>query len=205
MKLIHLLIMLMIFVRVCSAQVPAAPVSVPLSIELGIGGGVSLPGDELSKYTETQGWHAGIKARVHSALPLDVVGSLTYNRIRDKGGSFGPTQSPPDIFGIPTEPGEYVVMWMFGAGLEYKLPVPIVTPYLGADGMLNSISNTKSGSTSFTRGGVGLGGGVQFSVPVFGSFDASVKYQIFNVTGKENGEESLSQVAANLMVIFSVL
>ena len=97
------------------------------------------------------------------------------------------------------------VAWMIGAGIEYPIPTPIVHPYLGLDGLVNLLSSTASGSSSITREGLGIGGGIQFSVPAFGSFDASVKYQMFNLIGKESNEQNLSQIVTTLSIMFSVL
>jgi hypothetical protein len=94
---------------------------------------------------------------------------------------------------------------MAGAGLEYPLPSVVVKPYFSAEGLYNSISNTASGSPRHMRFGAGLGAGVSFGIPAFGDLDVSVKYQMLNVAGKDPNEESVSQVAANFSLMFTVL
>jgi len=196
-KVLLMLFLVFVFVVPSYAQVPV--IGFPMHLDLGIGGGVSWPNETLLKHTEPSGWNAGIKARIHGILPVSFIGSVVYNRIRNK-------IYDSDIpFGVPFEPGEADVTWMIGGGLEYSLPIPLVTPYLGVEGLLNLMSNSKEGASSVTRGGVGLGGGVQFSIPAFGSVDASLKYQIFNLIGKENAEDEMSQVAASIAIMFSVL
>ena len=53
--------------------------------------------------------------------------------------------------------------------------------------------------------GLGLGAGLEFSIPMIGSFDTSLKYQMLNIVGQESREESISQIAANISFMFSVL
>jgi len=178
------LLMTLLFIEAMFAQVPG--VSSPVKFDLGIGGGVSLPTDKLSDSHNT-GFHVGAKARLHSFMPLSIVGSGNYNRLPEKNADNTDSQ------------------WMLGVGLEYPIPSVVVKPYLGVDALVNVFKNEGTGTSSFTRGGVGLGVGIEFSIPAFGSFDTSVKYQLFNVVGKENGEETISQIAASVALMFSVL
>jgi len=97
------------------------------------------------------------------------------------------------------------VYWMAGAGLEYPIPSAVVKPYFGVDVMYISVSNSGSGTSSFTRGGVGLGAGIEFSLPGVGSFDTSVKYQMLNVMGKDTNENTYSQIAASVALMFGVM
>jgi hypothetical protein len=166
------------------AQAPV--VGSPVSIELGFGGGVSLPNGKLSDFNET-GYHAGAKARFKSVMPLNIVASANYNRLPEKGTDKTDSQ------------------WMLGAGLEYPLPGVAVSPYLGVDAMLNLFDNQGTGTSSFSRVGVGMGAGVLFALPGLGSFDTSVKYQLMNVIGKETGEDTFSQIAANVSLMFNLL
>jgi opacity protein-like surface antigen len=167
------------------AQTPVS-ISPPLNIDLGFGGGVSLPLGKLSDADNT-GFHGLVKARLHGFMPLNVVASGAYNRLANKTGSESDTY------------------WMIGAGLEYPLPTPIVKPYFGIDALYNVISNTGAGSSSSNRGGLGVGAGVEFALPGVGSFDTSVKYQVINITGKETNEETYSQVAVSVALMFGVL
>ena len=197
----NLLALMMIFPLLSATGLHAqAPViGPPVSLTVGPFGGISWPGDEILKHTDARGWNAGVKARIHSLLPLNIVGSVTYNRVSDR-----PAPEIP-AFGIPFENGEADVTWMIGGGLEYAPPFPVVSPYLGIDALLNRLSTTKEGSSSITRGGLGVGGGILVGIPLVGTVDGSVKYQVFNITGKEEGENSLSQLALSIGLMFSVL
>lgn len=165
-----------------------SPVSIapPLNIDLGFGGGASLPLGDLSNLDNT-GYHGLVKARLHGFMPLSVVASGTYNRLPNKAG---------------VESDYY---WMIGAGLEYPLPSAIVKPYFGVDVLYNVISITAAGFSSSNRGGIDFGAGIEFSLPGVGSFDTSVKYQIINVMGKEANELTYSQAAVSVALMFGVL
>ncbi|MBI4548100.1 MAG: outer membrane beta-barrel protein [Ignavibacteriae bacterium] len=175
---------IMLFSHATYSQMPG--VSSPVKFDLGVGGGVSLPTGKLSDASKT-GYHVGAKIRLHSFIPLSIVSSGYYNRLPEKNTDKTDSQ------------------WMLGVGLEYPIPSVMVKPYFGADALVNIFKNEGTGTSSYTRGGVGLGAGVEFSIPAFGSFDTSLKYQIFNVVGKEDGEETFSQIAASVALMVSLL
>jgi len=167
------------------AQVPIPSIGPPINLDLGVGGGISLPNGKLNDSDNT-GFHVGAKARLHGSIPVNIVLSGNYNRLPNKSGS------------------ESDVIWMIGAGLEYPIPSIEVKPYLGADVLVSSFSSTAAGSQSITREGLGLGAGVAFPVPAVGNFDVSVKYQMLNLVGKESNEDTISQIAANVSLMFSI-
>lgn len=164
------------------AQVPVSPVS----LDLGLGGGVTVPAGTLADAVDA-GWHAGAKARLGGAIPIGLVASGTYNRLPNKVGDVSNVQ------------------WMLGVGAEMSIPSIIVHPYVAGEVLVNVLTTTADNAPSRTREGLGLNAGVQLSVPMFGDFDVSLKYQMLNLIGKEDGEDSISQVAANVMLMFSVL
>ena len=158
----------------------------PVQLDLGIGGGVSMPVGTLNNADNT-GYHTGIKGRIRGITRLNLVGSLAYNRLPNKVG------------------GESDVFWTAGGGIEYPVPSTMVEPYFGADVLYNSLSNSAAGAQAKTRFGGALGAGVSFSLPAFGTIDASVKYQLLNLVGKDTGEETVSQIAANVSLMFNVM
>lgn len=183
----HFFACALIMVLLASSQLYAQmPVGSPLSVDLGFGGGVSMPVGDLSNANNT-GWHGLAKLRLHGSMPVNIVGSGMYNRLPNKFGS------------------ESDFYWMVGAGIEYPIPSAVVKPYFGVDALYISFNNTGSGTSSASRGGVALGGGVEFSLPGFGSFDTSVKYQILNVMGKDTNELTYSQVAASVALMFGMM
>lgn len=184
MKIVLSVLVVLMCAGFAFAQAPM--VGSPVSLDLGLGGGVSVPSGDLANVNST-GYHAGAKLRVKSVLPMNIVASANYNRLPEKG------TDQSDAF------------WMIGAGLEYALPGVGVSPYLGVDATLNLFDNQGAGTSSYSRGGIGVGGGVLFALPGFGSFDASVKYQMLNVMGKDTNEPNLSQVAAGLSLMATIL
>lgn len=184
MKIVSLVLLVLLCSGGLSAQTPG--LSSPLGLDLGFGGGISVPTGSLADNNKT-GYHAGAKMRIKSVMPLNIVASANYNRLPEKA----------------TDKTD--AAWMVGAGLEYSLPGVAVSPYLSADATLNIFDNQGTGTSSYNRGGIGLGAGLLFSLPGFGSFDASVKYQMLNVFGKDVTEESASQVAANVSLMITVL
>ena len=161
-------------------------VPLPVNIDVGAGGGVSLPVGDLGNGVNS-GYHAGAKVKISGFMPLNLVGSGIYNRLADKVGSDATTITSITL------------------GLEYTIPSLVIKPYLGADMMMNIMGSTASGSSTITRYGAGFGGGVSFPIPGMGGIDASVKYQMLNLIGKESNEISSSQVTATVMFMFSVL
>ncbi len=183
----HLLLaLLLVLLTSVVALAQAPPISSPVGLSLGLGGGVSIPTGDAANAWKT-GWNGGGKLRLTSVLPFTLVGSVAYHSLPEK----------------VTDKSD--AMWMVGGGLEYALPGVGVSPYLGADLTVNIFDNQGSGSSSITRGGLGLGGGLLFSLPGFGQFDASVKYQMLNAIGKESGDPSVSQVAAGLTLMATIL
>jgi len=165
------------------AQVPS--VGLPISMDLGVTGGVSVP---MGTYGDSSnnGWNAGVKARISGLIPVDIVVSAIYNRVPNK------------VYNYSTD------AWMIGAGLELPLPSFIVKPYIGVDGFMTTLS-TGLASNSLTREGVGIGGGVRTSLPMIGNVDVGIKYQILNQLGQNANEATFSQVAVNVALMFSVL
>ncbi len=169
----------------CTAQAPT--LGSPVKLDLGVGGGLSAPTGTFADH-ENSGWHAGAKARISSSLPFNIVADANYHRLPMKDSS------------------ESDVVWIIGAGLELQpLPMPVVTPYIGLEGTVNLLSTTAAGSQSITREGIGAGIGVLCSVPALGNIDASIKYQILNLAGKSDNEDTNAMVVANVSIMFSVL
>lgn len=184
MKMFSIVVFVILMTGSVFAQAPS--VGLPISLDLGVLGGVSMPMGNLSDFTNS-GWNAGAKARISGLIPIDIVAFGIYNRLPDKADDYSSTA------------------WIFGAGLELPLPSLIVKPYLGVDGFISTLSNTGPSANSLSREGVGIGGGVRTSIPILGSIDIGIKYQILNQLGQDANEQTLSQVAVNVALMFSVL
>jgi hypothetical protein len=173
-------------VLLCFALPAVAQVGPPVNLDFGLGGGVSLPTGTLSDFYKT-GYHVGGKVRLHGSLPFNVVVAGFYNSLPEKSTDKSDTQT------------------MISGGLEVAIPSAGVHPYFGADVIYVNFQNEGTGPSSFDRGGLGVGAGVEFTIPAFGSFDTSVKYQFMNIMGKEDGEDTMSQVAATVTVMLGLI
>lgn len=181
--------MVRIFIVSCillSASLPVCA-QTPVTLGFGLGGGVSLPTAEMSKLFNT-GYHGGGKVRLGGWLPVNLVASGWYNSMPEKTADQSDTQV------------------MVGGGFEYAIVSAEVHPYFGVDAFYTEFTDKGTIDTSFSRGGLGIGAGVEFTIPSFGSFDTSVRYQYMNVMGKENAEEkTFSQIAATVTLMFALL
>ena len=158
----------------------------PISLKLGIGGGVSLPTGSLGDAYNT-GWNAGAKVRLGGWIPVNLVAVGMHNSLPLKGADNSDDQL------------------ILGGGIEYAITSVVVHPYIGADYYYVNFDNKASGAPAFNRGGLGVGAGVEFSIPGFGSFDTGVKYQYLNLTGKEEGERDVSQIAATVTLMLGLI
>lgn len=171
-----------------TASVPARSqlVESPVSLKLGVGGGVSLPTGSLSDAYNT-GWNAGAKVRLGGWIPVNLVAVGMHNSLPLKGTDKSDEQL------------------ILGGGIEYAITSVVVHPYIGADYYYVDFDNKASGVPAFNRGGLGIGAGVEFAIPGFGSFDTGVKYQYLNVMGKEEGEKDISQIAATVTLMLGLI
>jgi len=164
------------------------PVSIPLSLTLGLGGGVSVPTGDISDIYNT-GYHVGGKLRISGPLPFNVVAGGTYNSLPQK---------------VDDKSDNQVIV---GAGLEVGIPAVAVKPYFGADLLYVHFNNEGTGTSTYNRGGLGLGAGVEFVIPAFGSFDTSVKYQFLNLMGKDDNidPQTAAQIVATVAIMVGLL
>ena len=92
------------------------------------------------------------------------------------------------------------------------MPGPI-SPYLGFDIFYSKIGDTKltssGGGMSYeqtiegvNRTGIGLGAGLQIGIIPLIDIDVSAKYNINNLIGKEDGEETFSTINLSASVFF---
>ena len=171
---------------IATAPLSAQMVQAPISLNVGIGGGVSMPNGTLADGHNT-GWHAGGKVRLGGWLPVALTGMARHNSLPAKTGDVSDDQL------------------LLGGGFEYNLPSLAVHPYFGADVFYVDFNNKSAASGHYNRTGLGLGAGVEFQIPGLGSFDTELKYQWLNMWGKVDGEPELSQIAATVTLMFGLL
>ncbi len=102
----------------------------------------------------------------------------------------------------------------FGLGVQYGfIPVPAgFDPYLSLDATFNnfgdfsSIVNGSENSTDgFSRFGLQLGLGTEVTIIPLINLDVFAGYNWFNLTGKEDGEETVSAFVLDLFLMFNFL
>ncbi len=201
-----------------SAQIPGLPQL--LTIEAGIGGGLSSGGQDFSLVSSAGGLNfnnltnaplsgANLSGKLKimpPLIPLRIVGFVNYNLLSTNTNTSAtiPNTSIP----INTNPfaptGSRVNVLNVGAGVEFSpLPLPIITPYLALDfGLYNITPESKS---SYTRYGLGAGIGIEFSPPLIPlSFDIEGKYRLANLTSRENITVSNAIAQENSFNFFQV-
>ena len=97
-----------------------------------------------------------------------------------------------------------------GVGASYNfIPVPAgVDPYIALDIMFNhfgEFSGEDYPLSKKSRSGLGIGAGAEVSLLPKINVDISASYRMFNLFGKDSGEETLSAVNLDLFLMFSLL
>ena len=164
------------------------------SIKIGIGGGLSSV-QSPDSYKDGAGfsseYHVGLKGKLNFPLfPITPIGFVEYHFFRGQTPAGADTKQ--NILSI-------------GVGGEMSLLPGPLSPYLGLDFEFNNFSDLEiSGGTNLSgnsRTGLGVGAGVMLTLlPI--DFDVSLKYQMLNLFGKEDGEETIGIINLNVAVFF---
>jgi len=193
----NLMIMFILFSSLTSAQI----------VQMGLGGGITqittpkLFTDKVENtgYGFNGNYHFTILAKFNLPLsPVTPEAFLDYHILRGSG-TFQDTAVSTSLS-----------ILSFGAeGEYYFLPLPYLKPYVLADLSYNSFSQLQLniGSDSFVQlshsniGGA-LGLGTVISVLSKIDFDLSVKYNIYNLTGRQSGDEIVRALTINIVMLF---
>ncbi|NTW48429.1 MAG: outer membrane beta-barrel protein [Chlorobiales bacterium] len=175
-------ILLLLATLLCFASAANAQVTKPLSIQGGIGGGLS---SGKSDFTAYEGYNIGGKLKLgFSSVPFTIVGDLVYNEVEREN-----LEVHKKFFSV-------------GAGIEYQiLNTPIISPYVSADAAMNFFfgDNTQK----FNRIGAGIGVGTEITIPVLPvNFDVEAKYRYDNLFGKEVGEPTINHIHLWAQILF---
>lgn len=176
----------------------ATTTNAQVTLQLGGGLGARLPAGDLggstvdfysgTKYGLATGYNLHGKARV-GLLNFVIVGQVDYGTISNSGEALagqGKVELSQSIFALKVGP-------------EFQLGLPLmpITPYVGANVGLNSISGevTIQGMTkvptgtysveSTSRIGVGINGGVLIKIGPMMTLDIGVEYGLLNFSGKK--------------------
>lgn len=151
--------------------------------------------------------HFGVKGRFSLPLiPLAITGQVLYTSFSGDGEGM-----IADGVTVPIETESSLLI--FGVGAEYNFVPGPISPYLGFDLFYANSGDTKITSTASnfsyeqkidgeSRTGIGIGGGLQIGIIPLIDVDVAAKYNINNLLGKEDGEDTFSTINLSVSVFF---
>lgn len=160
--------------------------------EFGAGGGLTQILSP-SSYTDdfSSEWNAGVIAKLGiPLLPIKPRAFFLYHSLS------GTAEDSSYTYDVGRDISE------FGLGVQYNfVSVPAgFDPYLALDLTLNS----NSGGGTVTYGG-DIGIGTEITILPILDFDVYASYTMFNLFGKEDGEENLTAFTLDVFILFSFL
>lgn len=194
-------LILFIFTSISTAQL----------VKVGVGGGITqvLAPDVLTKKVSEGGigysteWNIGLIGKLDLPLiPITPRAFIIDHMFSGKG-----TYENQDIENSQT-------VLEYGVGAQYNfIPVPLgFDPYIALDlsfsnfgdftQKVNGVENKSSGVSRF-GGGIGLGSEITI-VPVV-NLDLYLCYKMFNLAGKDDGEDTISAVTLDAFITFNFL
>jgi outer membrane autotransporter protein len=188
-------------------------------VKIGVGGGItqvlgpeSLT-DEISTAEDWGGagfsteWNAGLIGKVDLPLiPITPRGFIIYH-------SFAASKEFPEIEVNPKIETNQTILEI-GLGAQYNfIPAPLgFDPYIALDISLNTFGDYTTNvngeefiTDGFSRFGGGIGVGTEISIIPVVNLDLYLSYKMLNLTGKEDGEETVSAVTLDAFIIFNFL
>ncbi len=187
-------------------------------IKIGAGGGLTqvLAPDGLTKDVSEGGlgysteWNAGIIGKVDLPLiPFTPRAFILYHSLSGSGST------PPELFKALQAEGDVEnsqSILEIGLGAQYNfIPAPLgFDPYIALDLSFNSFGKSKVNDVDIegsdvSRFGGGIGVGTEISIIPVVNLDLYLSYKMFNLTGKEDGEETISAVTLDAFIIFNFL
>jgi hypothetical protein len=187
-------------------------------VKIGAGGGLTqiLAPDALTKEVSDGGlgysteWNAGLIGKVDlPMLPITPRASILYHSLSGSG------ENNPDIFRVVQAENEIEysqTILEIGVGAQYNfIPSPLgFDPYMALDLSFNSFGKSKVNETEVdgsdvSRFGGGIGLGTEVTIIPLINLDLYLSYKMFNLTGKEDGEETISAVTLDAFIIFNFL
>jgi hypothetical protein len=185
-------------------------------VKIGAGGGLTqvLAPDALTKEVSDGGlgysteWNSGAMVKVEIPLfPLIPRGYFLYHSLSGNG------EADPNLWQDPNVEFTQSILEI-GAGVQYNfIPLPAgFDPYIALDlGYTNfgKLSANDSEDIPFneskSRFGGGIGLGTEVTIIPLINLDFYLSYKMLNLTGKEDGEETISAVTLDAFIIFNFL
>ncbi len=178
-------------------------------VNIGIGGGLTQitgPASYTNKISEggfgfTSAYNLGIKAKINIPLsPITPIGYFSYTFLRNSESlTAGEVKYSENIISV-------------GVGGELSiLPIPgPLSPYICLDVAYNKFGDVDREApllyggnktiTGVSRYGLDLGVGTQVNLLVL-KLDASLKYHLYNLFGKESGEENVTGLTLDVYLM----
>jgi hypothetical protein len=196
MKKIFLVVLSLTFILFFNVNVHAQ------SVKIGAGGGLTnVTGPDSYKNSISDGglgfssgYNLGIIAKLSLPLvPLTPRGFFLYNNFSNEEGGVEYSQSISSL----------------GLGVQYGfIPIPAgFDPYLFLDLMYNNFGDidglTNGGGGS--RFGLQAGVGAEITIIPLINLDVFAGYNWYNLTGKEDGEDTISAFVIDVFVMFNFL
>lgn len=203
-KALTLITILFVFVGISNAQ----------GISFGATGGLTMVSgpDELTNDISDGGAgfssapHFGVKGRFSLPLiPLAITGQVLYTKFTGEGNT--------TVMGINAAVETESSLLIFGVGAEYNFVPGPISPYAAFDIFYANSGDFKYTATAMgttseqtfdgeNRTGIGLGAGLKIGIIPLIDIDVSAKYNINNLIGKEDGEDTFSTINLSASVFF---
>jgi hypothetical protein len=186
-------------------------------VKIGAGGGLTqvLAPDALTKEVSEGGagysteWNTGVIGKVD--LPMISITPKAFILYHSLSGSGTQTE----LFKALQAEGDLEIsqsILEIGAGVQYNfIPAPLgFDPYIALDLSFNSFGKSKVNDVEInesdvSRFGGGIGVGSEITIIPLINLDLYLSYKMFNLTGKEDGEETISAVTLDAFIIFNFL
>ncbi len=154
--------------------------------------------------------HFGVKGKLSlPVLPLTLTGQVLYTPFSASG------EAPVGFASSPAEIETEYSLLIFGVGAEYNFVPGPISPYLALDVFYSktgdykttyktaasTLENTTGGNS---RAGIGVGGGFEFGLLPMIDLDVSAKYNMNNLFGKEDGEDTFSTLNFSATVYLGI-
>ena len=211
--------------RSCISMLIAALLIIPnftnaQLVKIGAGGGITqvLAPDIYTKEVSEGGlgysteWNFGVVGKVDLPLiPFTPRAFILYHTFSGNGNE------PPELFKVAVDEGEVEFAQSIlevGAGVQFNfIPAPLgFDPYLALDLSFSSFGDATASffdqeftADGFSRFGGGIGVGSEVTIIPMINLDLYLSYKMFNLIGKEDGEETVSAVTLDAFIIFNFL
>lgn len=185
-------------------------------VKIGAGGGITqvLAPDYFTNEVSDGGYgystelNFGLLGKVDlQMLPITPRVFIMYHLLSGSG------ESSPVFYGEPNVELTQSILEI-GAGVQYNfVPLPAgFDPYIALDlGYFNIGKLSVNGSEdiplneTINRLGAGVGLGTEVTIIPLINLDFYLSYKMFNLTGKEDGEDTISAVTLDAFIIFNFL